>query len=137
MAWIALALALAIHVADEAAGEFLAFYNPLAQSMRQRLGLPFPPVFRFDVWLGGLVVGIVLLLSLSVGAFRGWRWMRPVSYALGGLMFVNGLGHLGASLATGRIIPGTYSSPLLLAAAVYLIHAARLSGRSPESGRSP
>jgi hypothetical protein len=136
-AWIALALSLAAHVADEAAGGFLDFYNPVAQSVRERLGLPFPPVFRFDAWLAGLVVGIGLLLALSVGAFRGWRAMRPASYALAGLMALNGLAHLTLSLLSGRVIPGTVTSPLLLASAAYLIWAAGQSRSGSAAHRAP
>ncbi len=121
VAWAGLALALALHVLDEALGDFLSFYNPIAEALRQRLPIPFPPVFAFDVWLGGLITGIVVLLALSWYAFRGNAWMRPLSYALGILMVLNGLAHLTASLALGRVIPGTYSSPVLLAAAAYLL----------------
>lgn len=120
-AWVGVALALALHVLDEALGDFLSFYNPIAESLRQRLPVPFPPVFAFDAWLGGLVTGIVVLLALSWCAFRGFAWMRPLSYALGILMVVNGLGHFAASLALGRVIAGTYSSPVLIAAAALLL----------------
>ncbi len=37
-------------------------------------------VFRFDVWLAGLILTIVALSLLSVFAFRGARWIRPVGY---------------------------------------------------------
>ncbi len=124
-AWIGLALALALHVLDEAAGDFLSFYNPLAESIRARWPLPFPPVFGFGTWLGGLIVGVVALLAVSTFAFQGRRWMRPVSYALGLLMIANGLTHLIGSVVTGRVIGGTYSAPLLVAAAIYLLVTAR------------
>jgi len=124
LAWIGLTAALAVHVADEAAGSFLDFYNPVAQSIRDRTGLPFPPSFGVAEWLGGLIVALALLLALSTFALRGRPWMRPLSYGYGGLMVANGLVHLVASAVSGQVIPGAYSSPLLLAAAVYLIHAA-------------
>ncbi len=37
-AWVALTLALAVHVADEALNDFLSFYNPLVTSLRWRVG---------------------------------------------------------------------------------------------------
>ncbi|UCF40194.1 MAG: hypothetical protein JSW43_10705 [Gemmatimonadota bacterium] len=121
LAWIGLGLALALHVVDEALGGFLAFYNPIAEAVRARWPLPFPPTFTFDAWLGGLAVAVVALLALSACAFRGFRWMRPLSYALGVFMIANGLVHLTASVALGRPVAGTYSAPLLVAAAVYLM----------------
>ncbi len=47
LAWIAFALAVALHVADEARHDFLATYNPNAIAIRRRLHIPFPPVFTF------------------------------------------------------------------------------------------
>jgi hypothetical protein len=124
LAWIGLTAALAVHVADEALGGFLGFYNPVAQSIRDRVGLPFPPSFGAAEWLGGLIVAVAVLLVFSTWAFRGRAWMRPLSYGYGALMVANGLVHIVASAASGQVIPGTFSSPLLFAAALYLIHAA-------------
>ena len=121
IAWVGLALALALHVLDEALSDFLSFYNPIAEALRQWLPVPFPPIFTFDVWLGGLIAGVLLLLALSWCAFRGFAWMRPLSYVLGALMLLNGLAHLTASLTLGRVVAGSYSSPVLIAAATDLL----------------
>jgi hypothetical protein len=40
-------------------------------------------------------------------------------------MFANGIGHIVASLYRGRMMPGVYSSPLLVAASAYLFFAVR------------
>lgn len=120
-AWLGLALALALHMLDEALGDFLSFYNPIAEAIRERWPLPFPPAFTFDAWLGGLIIAVVALLAISLCAFRGYRWMRPVSYALGVFMIANGLAHLTASVVLGRAVAGTYSAPVLIAAAAYLL----------------
>ena len=44
-AWLAFALALAVHVLDEATHDFLSVYNPSAQAIRSRL--PFLPLPTF------------------------------------------------------------------------------------------
>lgn len=124
-AWILLALALALHVADEAANDFLSVYNPSVLRIRQALPWLPLPVFTFDVWLAGLIAAVLLLLFLSRYVFLGRRWTIPASYLLGGLMTLNALGHFAGSLAMGRAMPGVYSSPFLLAAALYLIYSTR------------
>ena len=120
-AWVALTLALAVHVADEALTDFLSFYNPMVTSLRARLGWFPMPTFTFDVWLTGLIAVVIVLLLLSVFVFRGSRAMVYASYPYGLLMLFNGLGHSVGSLYFGRLLPGVYSSPLLLAASVWLL----------------
>jgi hypothetical protein len=135
-AWIALCLALALHIVDEAANDFLSVYNPTVMAMRARVRwLPFP-VFRFDVWLGGLIAANVLLFSLSFFISHPAPWMRLIAYAFAFIMLANGIGHtLGtifgrtvASMRFPRPMPGFYSSPLLLAASVYLLLALKGTG---------
>ena len=120
-AWLCLALAIALHVADEAVTGFLPFWNGLVEGLRARHGWVPLPTFRFPVWLGGLVLGVLLLLALTPLVSRGNPWLRVASLALSIVMIGNALGHLGASLYWGRLAPGVYSSPLLLAAAIGLL----------------
>jgi hypothetical protein len=120
-AWVALALALAVHVLDEALTGFLPVYNATTAGIRARQPWIPLPTFTFGIWLGGLIAGIVLLLCLTPFVSRGARWIRIVSIALGLLMAGNALVHLGASIAWGRVAPGAYSSPLLLAVGLALV----------------
>jgi hypothetical protein len=116
-----LVLALAVHVLDEAANDFLSVWNPAVVRIRRVIPLLPLPTFAFHVWLGGLVLAVVLLLLLSPYAFRGRRWMVPVSYAFAVLMIGNGLFHLTVSIVGAWFMPGVYSSPLLLAAGAHLL----------------
>ena len=125
-AWVALALALGLHVADEALTGFLSVYNPMVTTIKGRLPWAPLPTFTFPVWLGGLVAGVALLLALTPLAYRGSRGLRLAAYPLGILMTFNGLLHFAGSLYFGRLMPGVYSAPVLLAAALWLLHAARL-----------
>jgi hypothetical protein len=120
-AWLALAVSLGIHVADEAAHDFLSVYNPAVESIRQSLPFLPLPVFAYDVWLWGLIGAVILLLALIPLVLRGVGVMRPIALALGWLMVGNGLLHIGVSLVTGSAMPGVWSSPLLLLAAVWLV----------------
>lgn len=132
LAWIGLCAALAIHVADEAWFDFLALYNPAVLAMRERYPWLPVPTFTFDAWLWWLVFAIVTLVAVSFFVWRG-RWaMRPISYVFAGFMLLNGLLHMAGSIYRGEFMPGVYSSPLLIAAAVLLITSTRAYSRSRE-----
>ena len=116
-----LALALALHVADETTNDFLSVYNPTVEAVRRQIPWLPLPTFTFPVWLGGLILAVTVLLALSPLASRGSRALRLFSLPYGVMMLLNGLGHIGSSIYMGRFMPGVYSSPLLLAASVYLL----------------
>jgi hypothetical protein len=130
IAWIAFSVALALHVTDEALTGFLSVYNPTVLALRARLGFSPMPTFTFEVWLTGLIIGIVVLFVLSPFAFRNARWFRPFIYVLAlvvGVLNALGhtlatiLGHTVASVRFARPAPGSYSSPLLFATAFWLL----------------
>lgn len=121
VAWMALCAALAVHVADEALTNFLSVYNPAVQTIRAYVPFIPLPTFSFSMWLAGLIVGVIVLFSLSPLAFRAARLMVPLSYLFGGLMLANGLMHIVASIYMRRLMPGVYSSPLLLVCSLYLL----------------
>ncbi len=121
MTWVFLALAIALHVTDEALTGFLPLYNSIVESLRESYPWVPLPTFSFPVWLTGLVIGVLLLLSLSPLVFAGSPYLRPVSYVLGVLMVGNALGHIGASIYWGIMAPGVLSSPILLLAALALL----------------
>jgi len=130
VAWICLWVALALHVTDEALTGFLAVYNPTVLALRARLGSWPMPTFGFQTWLTGLTLGIVLLAALTPWAFQNARWIRPLFYFCAVVTGVlNALGHIigtifGRTVSTvqfPRPAPGFYTSPLLLAAAIYAL----------------
>ena len=121
VAWIGLCGALAIHVADEALTDFLALYNPRVLAIRERYPFLPLPTFTFEGWLALLIFAIVALTAVSFFVWKG-RWaMRPISYVFAGFMLLNGLLHIAGSFYMGTFNPGVYSSPLLLAASIFLI----------------
>ena len=127
-AWLALTFALALHVADEAWNDFLGFYNPFVMMLRDVLLWQWLPTFEFGEWLGGLIAAIVALLALARWSER--RWLAWLALPYGLLMTMNGLAHIGGSLWTQRILPGSISAPLLVACAVWLITSAIAKLRS-------
>lgn len=121
VAWVALCVALSVHVVDEALTDFLSVYNPAILAIRERLPWLPLPVFTFEAWLGGLIVALILLTALTVFVLRGAPLMTPLSYAFGAMMAGNGLLHIACSLQLGRPMAGVYSAPLLVGASVYLL----------------
>ena len=69
----------------------------------------------------GLVLAVGVLASLTPFAYRGAGWVRPIAYAFGIVMAGNGMLHLVGSIYLRKAMPGVYSAPLLLAAAIYLL----------------
>lgn len=122
MAWAALTAAFALHVLDEATHDFLSWYNPTALALRERLGgLPFPPTFSYRFWLWGLCSVVALLAALTPLIRPGKRWPVAASIIYGLVHVGNALGHLVVSVRGRWLAPGALSSPVLLAAAVWLL----------------
>ncbi|HUU29834.1 MAG TPA: HXXEE domain-containing protein [archaeon] len=129
ISWIVLCLALAVHVADETVNGFLQIYNPMVRNIKEHLPYLPLPEFKFEIWIGGLILGLLILLFLSPLAFRQVKWLRYFSYIFGILMIFNGIIHFAGTIYLGRPMPGVYSSPLLIASSIYLLISLRLSKR--------
>jgi hypothetical protein len=132
-AWLWLVVALALHVIDEASTGFLDVYNPTVRALRERFGWSPMPEFRFDAWVAGLAVLVLGLALLTPLVDQGLRSVRAATIVFAGLMVLNGVAHLtgtiaGRTIATVRFerpMPGSWSSPLLIGAAVLFIVRAR------------
>jgi uncharacterized protein with HXXEE motif len=126
-AWISFGMAVAVHVLDEAAHDFLAVYNPNARAIRARLPFVPIPTFTLESFVTSLAIAIAIFLCLSPFAFRGMRWARvaaiPIALLAG---ILNAMGHTFSSIYYHRWMPGVYSSPLLVLAAIFLIATARI-----------
>ena len=132
IAWIAMVLAFALHVIDEAVTDFLPLWNSFVIGLRESSSfVPFP-TFEFRTWLGSLIAGIVVLGLLSPLVFRGNRSMHVLSYILAIVMALNAVGHIAASIYLGYPAPGVYSSPVVFAAAIALFVATRNATRGSE-----
>lgn len=136
LAWLLFVATLVLHVTDEALTGFLNVYNPTVIELRQRVSWLRFPTFSFEQWLVALCIGICLLLLLTPLAYAAPRWIRTAAIPLAVVLcIINACGHLAGTVAGrtfsditfARPAPGTYSSPLLLAAGVNLIFAARRS----------
>lgn len=127
--WLALCVAFAAHVADEALTGFLSVYNPTVVAARHRWPWFPMPTFSFDVWLYGLMAAVLLAFLLTPLAASNRRGLRPFAWFFAVVMFLNGLGHISGTILGrtfpeirfARPMPGFYSSPLLLFASIWLM----------------
>jgi hypothetical protein len=129
MAWLLLCLSFVAHVVDEALTDFLSYFNATVLALYGHFPW-FPRMdMEFRTWLAALVVANVLLLLLTPFAYRNAEPLRPLAYLFAVIMLVNALGHTVATLRGQTVpsvhfsgpAPGFYSSPLLVAAAIYLL----------------
>ncbi len=88
------------------------------------------PTFDFREWLIGLIVAICFAFLLSPLFFRGGRPIRPFGWIVAALVGIgNGMAHitgtiLGRTVASVRFprpMPGFWSSPFLIAAAIWVM----------------
>jgi hypothetical protein len=130
IAWLSFCFALALHVTDEALTGFLSIYNPTVISLRQKLGLWTMPTFEFREWLAGLILLVIALTVLTPFMYRNVRWVRPIAYfvaIVAGILNALGhtvatiLGHTVSAVTFQRPAPGFLSSPLLFAAACFVL----------------
>lgn len=121
-AWLAMTLALAAHVADEASTDFLSVYNPIVMAARERWTWFPMPTFTFGVWLSGLISLTIALLALTPLARRGALLARVVAVPFAIVIgLLNGVGHLLGSVYLGRWLPGSTTAPLLIACGAWLL----------------
>jgi hypothetical protein len=133
--WLLLCLGFALHVWDEAAHDFLSYYNATALALYGHFSW-FPRLdMQFRTWLSALVAVNLALLALTPWAYRNAKWLRPVAYGFAGIELVYGAGQILAAIR-GRTVPsvhfegaapGVYTAPLVVVLAAYLIWSLRKS----------
>jgi len=121
-AWILMISAVALHVVDETAHNFLQFYNQLVLDIRNQTDFFPAPTFSFWTWILGLAAAVIIGFAVTPVVGRGGRIIRLVTISLGIVMIGNALGHIIGSMYFGRLIPGFWSSPLLLPAALFVVY---------------
>lgn len=121
VAWFVLSAALALHIAEEATSGAYLVYGETLDFLRQIYPQLAIPPFKFSVWLFDITGTILVLLSLTWLVQKRFRIMRPASFALATFTTANAMMHILFSLASDRVLAGTLTSPLLLAASLFLL----------------
>ena len=123
-AWFLLVFSVALHVTEEALTDFLPFYNQTVLRIRETFEFFPAPTFSFGVWIVGLIVAVILGFCLTPFINRNKKFMWFIMMIISILMVINGLIHISGSVYYGRILPGMWSSPVLIAAALYVFYRA-------------
>jgi hypothetical protein len=139
MAWLLLCLVFALHIWDEAAHNFLSYYNATVLALYGRFSWLPRMDMQFREWVTPLVIAVVVCLALTPFAFRNACWLRPLAYVFAGIHFLNGLWHILATIHGGTVpsvrfdgvAPGFYTAPLLIAASAYLFWSLHRTARAP------
>jgi hypothetical protein len=139
--WLLLCVAFVLHIWDEAAHDFLSYYNATALTLYGHFSWLPRMDMTFREWLTGVVSAVVICAVLTPFAFRNARWLRPLAYLFAFIQLMNGLGHIAAQILGGTvpsvrfdgISPGFYTAPLLLAASGYLFWRLRKTKPSPRA----
>lgn len=128
-AWIVSCAALAVHVIDNAATDFVGYYNSTVLALYGHFSW-FPRLdIEFRTWIIGAVVVLVVLFALTALLKRYVALFKWLAYLFAVYLFLDGCGHVAAALL-GHTVPsvhfsglppGFYSSPLLIATSVYLL----------------
>lgn len=121
ISWLFLIVSLILHVIDEALNNFLDFYNPLVLKIKEHISFIPLPTFTFRIWISGLSIGVVLLLLMTPFIYDRNRFFIPVAKIFSILMILNGLAHIIGSIYYDRILPGLFSSPILIIFSAYFI----------------
>jgi hypothetical protein len=136
--WLLLCLAFAVHAWDEAAHDFLSYYNSTVLALYGAFLVVSADGHAISNLVGGAAGGE----SGAAGApwaYRKARWLRPLAYGFAGIQLLNGTGHILAAIR-GRTVPsvqfegpapGVYTAPLLIVLAAYLIWVLRKSRGRP------
>lgn len=135
IAWLLLCLSFAANILDDALHDFVGYYDATVLTLYGHFSW-FPRVdLSFREWLVGAILADAILLLLIPLAFRNSFFLRPIAYFLSAIMLLRGCASILAT-ARGRTVPsvhftgmapGTYTSPLLLAASIYLLRRLRSS----------
>jgi len=135
LAWLLLCVVFALHIWDEAAHDFVGYFNATVLTLYGHFSW-FPRIdMTFREWLTGLLIALMFCLALAPFAFGNSGWLRPLAYLFAGIQFANGGGHILTTLHGGTVPsvrfegagPGFYTAPLLLLSSAYLFWRLRRS----------
>lgn len=115
IAWLVLCAALIVHIGEEASRHFLDLWNPEVTALGMSVLR-----FTFPVWITLMALAVSGLLILSYWVRRGTFWTPVAAYVFIFLMLSNGVAHLLFAWHERAWMAGAYTSPLLIAASIYL-----------------
>jgi hypothetical protein len=133
--WLALCLALALHLAEEAYRGFFPAYGMAIRAVRELFPYVGSPSLALAVslWMG--VALVATLTALTPFAYRGAAWMRVPAIGFSLITLANVTGHVSGSMLAGHALPGVYTAPILAVVGVYGLTAA-WRWKPDESGRA-
>jgi|GEM_PF-2698244 len=124
VAWFLACLVFALHIVDEGLHGTFGFYSDLERLVNLLLpSLNLTP-FNFDVWLINMSGTLFVLFLLTFPVSRANPLMVPASYLFAAFLTGNSAFHLLMTIGRSEPVTGALTSPLMLAAGLFLFTAA-------------
>ena len=79
IAWLIMVSAMVLHVAGAIVTGFLPFYNNPVERLREQLDFFPAPTFSFEIWLDGLMIGILLCFGCTIFIARVRNLVRWIA----------------------------------------------------------
>jgi hypothetical protein len=120
VAWFLACLVFALHIVDEGAHGTFGFYSDLERLLTELLpSLNITP-FNFELWLVNMSGTLIVLFLLTPLVWAASPIMVPASYAFAAFLSGNAAFHLLMTVGRGDAVTGALTSPLMLAAGLFL-----------------
>jgi len=124
VAWFLACLGFALHIVDEGLHGTFGFYSDLERLVSLLLpSLNLTP-FNFEVWLINMSGTLFVLFLLTFLVSRANPVMVPASYLFAAFLTGNSAFHLLMTVGRSEAVTGALTSPLMLAAGLFLFTAA-------------
>lgn len=120
ISWLLSCLAFAIHIVDESMRGSFGFYSDMENMITNVMPSMHMAPFNFEVWLINMTGTLVVLFLLTPLVHARNALMIPASFIFAAFLTGNAVMHLVMAVAQQRIVTGSETAPLMLAAGLFL-----------------
>ena len=120
ISWLLACVTFAIHIVDEALRGSFGFYSDMEAMMTNVMPSMHMAPFNFDVWLLNMSGSLLVLFLLTPLVYARNALMIPASFIFATFLTGNAALHLVMAVAQQRVVTGSETAPLMLAAGLFL-----------------
>ncbi|MEQ1754182.1 MAG: hypothetical protein ABL973_08605 [Micropepsaceae bacterium] len=120
ISWLLSCVAFAIHILDESMRGSFGFYSDVERMMTNVMPSMHMTPFNFDVWLINMTGTLAVLFLLTPLVRSRNPLMIPASFVFAAFLTGNAALHLVMAVSQQRLVTGSETAPLMLAAGLFL-----------------